>query len=282
MCYWAKGCSEGIGENFHVITWHFSQNSDTFLREVSGGCPWLASHDLRVAFPLLPRFFRTHAAWSKFFCRLFQSIFRSYVSKTFSRAEISVLSRLHSCPVWAIGRSSLYLKVQRPDLLAPLDFENSANLGESSNKNLDSQVICHDDVDCEIPRWERPRQWRQTFIIFHSLAGEIFRIRLRRCGWSSFAFGASHVSGLSAMASRLLRTCSAVFVSCHGKLFLWTNAAKKKVSILWRFDSSKAITIASQAFGVDGSSASMFEGKLKLRECSCMALFTASCEACEL
>eukprot|EP00435_Cladocopium_sp_Y103_P050831 s3831_g15.t1 len=25
---------------------------------------------------------------------------------------------LHSCPVWAIGRSSLYLKVQRPDLLA--------------------------------------------------------------------------------------------------------------------------------------------------------------------
>jgi hypothetical protein len=52
-------------------------------------------------------------------------------SGTSWRCSANLNARLHSCPVWAIGRSSLYLKVQRPDLLAPLGRSRSADLDRS-------------------------------------------------------------------------------------------------------------------------------------------------------
>ena len=59
---------------------------------------------------------------------------------------ISMQLRLHSCPVWAIGRSSLYLKVQRPDLLAQLGRYNMPSWHCSILQHIAARVALTLDI----------------------------------------------------------------------------------------------------------------------------------------
>lgn len=121
--------------------------------------------------------------------------------------------RLHSCPVWAIGRSSLYLKVQRPDLLAHLGsvcigrfWSQLVHLAEKNLSPEKHQVLCYDDAHRPALNTSRPSRPR-----IDRLAGKC--PEPRRCGWSFWSFGVSLVCGPFVMELKLLKTCSAVFAT---------------------------------------------------------------------
>ena len=169
------------------------------LGQASGSCDWLAIGCICCTTSFLPWTFGVDVAWPGLYCpRPPQSTCCTYHTSMQTNINIDVhgcscvqnfspfltrvlpffpglqqqitsslfVSRLHSCPVWAIGRSSLYLKVQRPDLLAPLCCRHgtSFDLFDPRVMNMiqhDSfimqlydhlwiEVICDDNANCAV------------------------------------------------------------------------------------------------------------------------------------
>ena len=177
----------------------------------------------------------------------------------FTRVLPSLVSRLHSCPVWAIGRSSLYLKVQRPDLLRHFvaDMENFdlfdqkvINMIQHDSvimqvyDHLSLEVICDDNANCAVLNllchMEMDDSTLCSVVLSQSLGGSSCHILpcLRQCGWSFLSYGVSLACGPFAMELKLLRTCSAAFATG----FCFATWSQVTDSVVWSQGNNYCIT----------------------------------------